>query len=92
MSAEAMPRVADARPAAAYEPVCCCTMSNNASGTMAEGSRPANPAIRRTGADGSRQTERYARTVELVSHCRDGTVGDQTTLTTYGIPEASTQT
>jgi hypothetical protein len=32
---------------------------------MAEGRRPAKPAIRRTGAEGSRHTERYARTSQL---------------------------
>src|SRR3954465_3428705 len=42
-------------------------MSSRARGTIAEGSRPANPASSSTGADGSRQTVRYARTEELVS-------------------------
>src|SRR4051812_8046224 len=42
-------------------------MSSSARGTIAEGSRPANPDSSSTGAEGSRQTVRYARTEELVS-------------------------
>src|SRR5919202_1809327 len=56
-------------------------MSSSASGTMDEGSRPAKPASRSTGAEGSRQTVRYVRTVELVSTsevgiCRGSSVVD----------------
>jgi hypothetical protein len=39
---------------------------------MADGSRPAKPDSRSTGAEGSRQTVRYARTTDLVSDCRVG--------------------
>src|SRR4051812_40172154 len=62
-------------------------MSSSASGTMAEGSRPAKPASRSTGAEGSRQTVRYARTLELDLQLNStGTVGGQTSLTPYIVP------
>jgi hypothetical protein len=38
---------------------------------MEDGRRPAKPDSRSTGAEGSRQTVRYARTVELVSHLQE---------------------
>src|SRR3954467_2309412 len=66
-------------------------MSSSASGTMAEGSRPAKPAIRRTGAEGSRHTETYARTVELVSHCRNGNSRGSNVVDRLRSPEANTQ-
>jgi hypothetical protein len=60
---------------------------------MAEGRRPANPAIRRTGAEGSRHTEMYARTSKLDFYLlSQGTVGGLTVLTAYLVPEASTET
>src|SRR3569833_4684782 len=68
-------------------------MSSSASGTMAEGSRPAKPASRSTGADGSRQTVRYARTGELVSTTcwEEESVGGQRQLTTYVIPTVTSR-
>jgi len=60
---------------------------------MAEGSRPTKPAIRRTGAEGSRHTEMYARTSLLDFYLLVlGTVGGLTALTAYLVPEASTET
>jgi len=60
---------------------------------MDEGSRPAKPAIRSTGAEGSRHTERYARTVELVSELagKQESVGVQEVLTPYVFPTVSVE-
>src|SRR4051812_47087388 len=63
-------------------------MSSSASGTMPEGSRPANPDSRSTGAEGSRQTVRYARTRELVSLQGREAVGGLTQLTPYIVRKA----
>src|SRR3954453_17538189 len=65
-------------------------MSSRASGTMAEGSRPAKPESRSTGAEGSRHTVRYARTSELVSLQGREAVGGLTQLTPYIVRKAIT--
>src|SRR3954451_1792653 len=65
-------------------------MSSSASGTMAEGSRRAKPDSRSTGAEGSRQTVRYARTTELVSLQGREAVGGLTQLTPYIVRKAIT--